>query len=235
MGLMAACSFNLSGAQYEYLSSQSGVNGVCKEIYHAQASQDEFVYALLYGMLNKNDKGTYLEIGAGPPVTINNTCILESLGWERLSIDIAADHAHEWSSVRRNPLLVADATQCDYSEILQSYPSVIDYLSLDVDGHYDVVLKRIPLDRYIFKIITIEHDFYRFGDLFKSKEREILSSYGYYLLCPDVTHPACGSFEDWWIHPSAFSTQDLSKLSSLDLSWKDHKQIVRAITALSGQ
>jgi hypothetical protein len=41
--------------------------------FYSQAAQDKFVYALLYGLLGKKDKGYYLEIGASDPVRINNS------------------------------------------------------------------------------------------------------------------------------------------------------------------
>ena len=56
--------------------------------------------------------------------------------------------------VRSNTLLSKDATPLDYSSILERFPRVIDYLSLDVDGYYDTVLKRVMQSNHIFKIIT---------------------------------------------------------------------------------
>ncbi len=41
---------------------------------------------------------------------------------------------------RQNPLLIEDAMRSDYRQILKSFPKVIDYLSLDIDDSYDVVL-----------------------------------------------------------------------------------------------
>jgi hypothetical protein len=109
---------------------------------------------------------------------------------------------------------------------------VIDYLSLDIDSSYDVVLQKMFLNDYIFKVITIEHDFYRFGDKFRKDEREILSSLGYYLLCPDVSVFFSGRdciFEDWWVHPAAFPADVFSKLTSLDLRAKSHDQLINII------
>lgn len=201
------------------------VRQIKQKDFYSQASQDEFVYTILYDVLNKQDGGFYLDIGAGDPIHTNNTYFFEkNLKWKGASIDL---NENQWSTVRKNPLLVQDATQSDYASILKSFPRVIDYLSLDVDSAYDVVLEKIPFDDYIFKVITIEHDFYRFGDLYRERERNILSAAGYYLLCPDVSHPACGSFEDWWVHPSAFPPSVFSKLTSLDLTEKDHQEIIR--------
>jgi hypothetical protein len=200
---------------------------------YSQASQDQFVHLLLYGLLDKQDDGYYLEIGAGHPLEINNSYFFEkNFGWKGTSIDISDGHKNIWYSTRHNDLLIEDATQSDYGSILKLFPQAIDYLSLDIDNHYDTVLQRIPFKDHIFKVITIEHDFYKFGDQYREKEREILTSLGYYLLCPDVTIFSNGQylvFEDWWIHPSAFPDDVFSKLKSLDLKAKSPDQIIKII------
>ena len=124
------------------------------------------------------------EIGAGHPQDGNNSYIFEkNLGWKGISLDIA-DTRDIWYSVRQNSLLVEDATTADYQSILKPFPQIIDYLSLDIDSSYDIVLQKIPFNDHIFKIITIEHDFYRLGDEFREKERKFSASLGYYLLLP---------------------------------------------------
>jgi len=201
--------------------------------YYSQASQDRFVYVMLYELLGKSDEGYYLEIGAGHPSDGNNSYILEKiLGWKGVSIDISDEYQKVWSYTRANPLVIEDATQSNYLYLLRSFPQSIDYLSLDIDSSYDIVLQKIPFHEHIFKIITIEHDFYRYGELYRKEEREILSSLGYYLLCPDVSvffNGADSVFEDWWIHPSAFSDDMISALTSLNLKGKDHSAVINLI------
>ncbi len=198
--------------------------------FYSQASQDAFVKCLLYDIEKKEDKGFYLEIGSAHPTLINNSYFFEkNYKWEGVSIDIAEEYRKPWSKTRKNLLLIQDATKTDYSAVLKSFPKVIDYLSLDVDGQYDTVLKLIPFDKHIFKIITIEHDSYRYGDLYRQKERKILTALGYHLLCPDVRHAPVGPFEDWWIHPSQFSDETFAELTSLDLEDKDQAEIVGII------
>lgn len=199
----------------------------------SQASQDKFVHFLLYELLGKQDDGYYLEIGAGHPQSGNNSYFFEkNLGWQGVSIDIDYGLKKIWYSLRKNSLLIQDALQTDYSSILKHFPQVIDYLSLDIDNDYDTVLEKIPFNEHVFKIITIEHDFYRFGEKYRKNEREILESLGYYLLCPDVSIFFNGKdsiFEDWWIYPSAFSEEALTMLISLDLKEKNHDQLIHII------
>ena len=202
---------------------------------YSQASQDQFVY-LLSQLLEKQDEGYYLEIGAAYPIDGNNTYFLEkNLGWKGVSIDFDSGYKAAWTAARHNVLLIQDATLSDYHSILQPFPRVIDYLSLDIDSSYDIVLQKIFLSDHIFKIITIEHDFYIHGEKYRQGERKILSSLGYYLLCPDVSVFFNGkesTFEDWWVYPSAFPPDVLSKLTSLDLKAKSHRQLISSIEKL---
>lgn len=213
-----------------------GYSRPTKELeFYSQAHQDEFVYTLLYNLLDKQDNGYYLEIGAGHPISINNSYHFErNLNWFGVSIDISKENSSLWHAIRKNPLLIEDATQSDYREILEPFPQVIDYLSLDVDGYYDTVLEKVLLSDHAFKIITIEHDFYRYGDSFREKERKILTSLGYHLLCPDVSYLG-NTFEDWWINPSAFSPTLFSSLASLNLKGMDHNQIIQIIQSYIGK
>ncbi|QZA58544.1 FkbM family methyltransferase [Candidatus Rhabdochlamydia porcellionis] len=197
--------------------------------YYSQASQDKFVYMILYGLLRKQDQGYYLEIGAGDPINNNNSYVFEKgFNWRGVSIDISKENTKQWYAKRNNLLLYEDATKSDYGTVLQSFPKAIDYLSLDIDGGYTDVLKKIPFKDYAFKVITIEHDFYLYGDTYRKEERQILESFGYYLLCSDVSITGF-CFEDWWIHPSFFSSSELSTIKSLDLKAKDYTQIIQAL------
>ena len=88
-------------------------------------------------------------------------------------------------------------------------PKIIDYLSLDIDENTTECLEKIPLDKYQFKVITIEHDSYRFGTVPRDVQRKILQNAGYYLLCQDLTCPPLFNtqyFEDWWINPKFIDT-----------------------------
>ena len=88
----------------------------------SQASQDKFVYSLLYGLSGKKDEGYYLEIGAGDPQEINNSYFFEKkYGWKGVSIDINPEIESKWHKMRNNPLVSEDATQVDYTSLLASF------------------------------------------------------------------------------------------------------------------
>lgn len=203
-----------------------------KVIFQSQANQDELVIALLYDLLGKEGAGYYLEIGSGDPIEISNSYVLEkNYGWRGISIDISLNFLARWYLNRSNPLLFADATQLDYGSTLEALPQVIDYLSLDIDGLYDEVLRKVMVSKRIFKIITIEHDAYRYGDTYRSKEREILTEQGYHLLCGDVAFSGT-VFEDWWIHPGYFPPSFLEQVTSHNLQGKESSEIIQKIKAI---
>jgi hypothetical protein len=83
----------------------------------------------------------------------------------------------------------------------------------------------------LFKVITIEHDAYRYGNIYRDKEREILTALGYYLLCADVSDHGF-EFEDWWIHPDFFPPLFFQQLASLDLQGKDYMEVMQSIKML---
>lgn len=222
---MPACNLQDSNSiRYSTLGSES---------FYSQVAQDKFVYTLLYSILGKQDEGYYLEIGASEPIQINNSYFFEkNLHWNGVSLDISDEFGKQWHATRINPLIIGDATKSDYDAILADFPCIIDYLTLDIDGYYDVVLKRIPFDKHLFKIITIEHDAYRYGDTYRREERRFLAKLGYHLLCSNVKNYGY-ALEDWWIHPSAFPSDVFIELISLDLQEKEYSQIIEAVQTVN--
>ena len=178
--------------------------------FYSNAGQDEFAFKLN----NKKTNGFYLEIGCGDPIFENNTIFLESIGWSGISIDYVQ---HDYSN-RKNKYFKENALEISYKHFLRenNTPKIIDYLSLDIDLSTTDCLSRLPLNEYTFKVITIEHDAYRFGDGPRSAQRKILTNAGYYLLCADVTTPPLFEnqyFEDWCVHPSYINIYNFKHLT----------------------
>ena len=189
-------------------------------MYNSDARQDRFVSKILK---NKNH-GYYVDIGSCDSFLSNNTYFFSTLDWSGICIEI--NSIYNGSYINRNncKYINEDATKIDYSKIFKDMnsPSVIDYLSLDVDTKSLDVLKLLPFGSHIFKVITIEHDSYIYGDTYKSPQRKILSDNGYLLLFGDVYVEQSGyekncSFEDWWVHPSQFDTDYLFRIKSSSL------------------
>lgn len=169
--------------------------------------QDIFVLTMTNGMKN----GSFLEIGCNHPINYNNTFILEKyFNWSGIAIDFYDDFRPSWVEHRPNSIFRAmDATRIDYeSLIMSSYPgmTIIDYLQLDIEPSLNTLkaLKRIPLNKYKFRTITYETDFYNEGDFARNESRKIFIEAGYELVVGDVyTHYYGGGhpYEDWWVHP----------------------------------
>ena len=171
-----------------------------------QAMQDIFILSCTKGKQN----GTFLEIGCNVPKGCNNTYLLcQSYNWEGISLDFL-DFSEDWKNQRPNDeFLKADALSLDYDLLLENKfkgKTNIDYLQLDIDPAPNTLqcLKRLPLNKYKFGIITYEHDLYSMGSQYKSEAKEILQRHGYELIIDNVLVNWRGvddPYEDWWVHP----------------------------------
>lgn len=166
---------------------------------YSQARQDDFVLHLI------DYPGTYLEIGASHPISINNTYALEQRGWTGLSLDIEASNLPAWNEHRKNPLIITDAIQYKYEA--KHY----DYLQLDIDPPVNtfMALQRVFECGVTFSILTYETDAYS-DSSFVEPSRELITSKGYVLAFKDILCPF-GAFEDWYINPKFV---DASKLKT---------------------
>lgn len=182
----------------------------------SESYQDMFVLSILDG----KKYGTYLEVGSARPFYGNNTALLEqSFGWTGVSIDLDKGLADEFNANRKNPCLNVDATKVDYDEILSKYPSTtIDYLQVDIDPAEVSLeaLKKIPMDKYKFSVITFEHDAYTQVDpKVREESRQYLMSKGYILVARNIAPDHWRYYEDWWVHRDLASTTGLGKLISM--------------------
>ena len=167
--------------------------------WYSQAGQDRFVHAVLGGK-GSADMGTFLDIGCSDPVLLSNTYALEQLGWRGVLIDCAPQLAARIADKRRSPFICAKAETLVWPTVLKRLPHLIDYLSFDVDGAALHEFDAFPWAHVRFRVLTVEHDAYRFGDGPRAKMRAGLAGQGYELLCPNVMNDGL-PYEDWWIDP----------------------------------
>lgn len=171
---------------YKYSGSRSDLN------------QESYVLTTL----DSKEGGYYVELGSGDPVEGNNTLLLETkFGWTGLAIDSDRALVEKYNKERRNKCVEADALTFNYEKyfVENNFPEVIDYLQIDIDNHEKgyclLALLALPMLKYKFKVITIEHDLiknFKYESM-RDAQREILHSLGYTL---------SGQFssEDWWIN-----------------------------------
>ena len=184
----------------------------------AQTYQDMFLLALLNGKRN----GTYLEIGSSHPYYGNNTALLEhNFDWTGVGIEYKSELVQEYRRFRKNPVIEKDATNLNYSRLLDEYfpnQSIIDYLQLDLEPSKNTfeAMLAIPFDKYQFRFITYEHDDYvDITKSYRAKSRHYLSSLGYKLVVNDVCGSKDCNFEDWWVKPELIDQDILAKMTTV--------------------
>jgi hypothetical protein len=166
---------------------------------HSQAGQDRFVWELL-----GPGPGTFLDIGANHPVEISNTYELERHGWTGALVENDARCVELLKAQRKARLLACDATQVHWESFISKGA---DYLSLDVDEPTLEVTRRFPWDKIRFKVLTVEHDEYRFNEFRTIEMLGILHRAGYDVLCTAVCDQGL-PFEIWAVDPL---TVDMTK------------------------
>ena len=194
--------------------------------------QDMFVANLLKFKRN----GYYIDIGSCASVGSNNTYFFESLDWKGICIE-KNPMFNESYKTRTCKYINADALTIDYEKLFayEHFPSFADYLSLDIDQESTMALKKLPLDKYRFKVITIETDSHVYGDLYRTPQRKILSSQGYFLLGEDMLNQsgrnigAEHAWEDFWVDSKEFDREFLKKMYSCRL---DVGQMIEKLKSL---
>lgn len=188
----------------------------------SQAGQDALVFELMAKRRPREQGGSFLEIGTNNPVERNNTYSLEvQCGWRGLLCDNSAESRDACAQHRKSPFLFGDATKIDWRDLLldnywatndsprraivferagtpHNPKLVLDYGSFDIDEPTLDLLRTFPLDAVRFRVITVEHDAYRFGEARRDEMVDILEAHGYTALCKDVQDRGL-SFEAWFV------------------------------------
>lgn len=185
---------------------------------YAQSYQDMFVLSILNGKKN----GTYLEIGAFEGMFISNTYLLEKkFNWTGISIDIEESSAYSFLACgRTNKIIISSALDINYYDLLTNnkFPKQIDYLQIDIEPQKNTLecLKKIPLDKFRFSVITYETDYYdpsvsrEDSHAVREESRKILKSHGYELLVGNVCNISTNDpFEDWYVDPTVINSETL--------------------------
>lgn len=90
-----------------------------------------------------------------------------------------------------------------FKKLFKTYnvPSIIDYMSLDIEGYESKALSQFPFDSHICLTMTVEHNLYLDGKINKQNIKNILINNNYILFKENIS---CDNnpFEDWYIHKS---------------------------------
>jgi len=187
-----------------------------KNTYYSQAGQDKFIANLF----NFSPNGYFVDVGCWHPINNNNSYFLETLGWKGICID----RDFQDYSLRKAKYYNVDALEINYKDLFEAnnLPQIIDYLSLDLDVPYTLTaLNKIIDTGYVFKALTVEHDWYGKEERLSCREemRKLLLSKDYYLLYSDVWISNYEYFEDWWVNPNYFELKELDHLKSDKLNY----------------
>lgn len=194
---------------------------------YSQCYQDMFVLSCLDGKF----EGTYVEIGSGDPFISNNTALLETMfKWKGISLEIKEQDVDKFIEQRINPIAEGDATEVDYDALFEevNVGPVFDYLQVDCEPPSITFksLKKIPLFKYKFAVITFEHDNYNHSqqdyenNKVMEESRKYLESYGYELVVNNISVDSEHPFEDWWVHPDLVKPDIISKLKCINNNTK---------------
>lgn len=189
--------------------------------WYSQAGQDEFVHSIV------GDTGFFVDVGAHDGIVHSNTYALEQLGWTGLAVD--PNHETCDIMRRDRTCLVACVAASDVAGSLYfdgvsvhgkrelegwdvpaqtlatlltevDAPPVIDYLSIDVEGHELEVLAGMDFARWHVRLITIEHNLYCDGPDRKNAIYDILTGHGFERVREDVVAEGYGAYEDWFVN-----------------------------------
>ena len=104
----------------------------------------------------------------------------------------------------KNDYKVVNKYTTTLEKVLDKYnaPNIIDYLSLDVEGHEYEVIKNFNFDKYIFRCITVEHNEPHNGDELRKKIRLLLEEKGYKFVKgnDDVHNWNHGPIDDFYVY-----------------------------------
>lgn len=163
----------------------------------SQFGQDEFLLNVF-----KDKEGVFLDIGSSSPSMWSNTKRLEEQGWTGCCFDMQV-----WNyQNRKASFQIGDVTLKSYDQWWNDLKrhavlGYFDYLSLDVDNNTNAALSTLPFHLFKFKVIQIEHDYYRVGSWLRDFQRTYLNLLGYKLVRPNVCFAPDHPFEDWWALP----------------------------------
>ena len=195
-------------------------------MYYSQSNQDKWVNEFYN---NKKD-GFFVEVGAFDGIQTSNTYFFEkTLGWGGVCIEANPEIFKRLSQNRRsinlNYAISDHEGECFFSTdrisengyrvncsrldvLLKSVncPRIIDYMSIDIEGHEYIALNNFNFSDFQVNLMTVEHNLYSEGSKMKDEIYHLLTDNGFTRVLEDVvcldTNPLYFNkqYEDWYIN-----------------------------------
>ena len=162
--------------------------------------------------------GYFVDFGAHRPQHGNNTFDLEALGWEGLSFEL--DPVAHWPAKRNTKCIGGDATAMNLPEMFLAHdvPTLIDYISIDVDDSTLDLISNLPF-AWDYRVATVEHNAYAGGP--RDEIRELVAGHGMEIIAADVLTSDGRPFEDWWVHPGLVDMNRAEQLRCHGKPWNE--------------
>lgn len=189
-------------------------------VWRSQAGQDQWVIETL-----GPGPGYFVDVGAHDGVVHSNTWTLEvEFGWRGLCIEPNAN-VYELLQINRACSTIdyaaSDVIRDDgylngdrldtvgqpvklrtldwfLTTFGEGSGGVVDYLSVDAEGHDLDVLRGHDFDRWHVRLITVEHNLYCDGPARKNAIYDHLTANGFERVREDVVAEGYGPYEDWF-------------------------------------
>lgn len=162
--------------------------------------------------VNQKEPGTFVDIGCYRSDITSNVKTLIDFGWTGIGFDINPEVLPTWKPYEDQiKIFVLDVMEGinTINQEISKLPDVIDYLNVDVDGYpCQYVIENLDLKNKVYRCITIEHDEYRFGDIYKNAQRNVLEPLGYEIVVKNAA-------EDFYVKPELISEEFLKTLRSI--------------------
>jgi FkbM family methyltransferase len=155
------------------------------------------------GILVEPSRYWHRDLNANRAVRISDKCVWKSSGEEILFNEVADgelstldqySNSDQHANSRKNgrKYEVDTISLLDLLDFYQA-PSTIDYLSIDTEGSELDILTAFDFNRYLIKIITVEHNYTKSRDVIKS----LLEANGFERRAVNISR-----WDDWYVHQS---------------------------------
>jgi hypothetical protein len=169
---------------------------------------------LFANFINKNkSNGFVIDIGCKNKIGSNSLLFLEK-GWTCRGADIS-NYTDEWKDYPKFFYQMDVSIKQNIDILFKNAPSVIEFLSIDVDDASLQTLLNIDFLKFKFKCICFEHDYYAHGEKLRIPQRKILEKNGYNRVIQTAS-------EDWWVYNDLIDKDIIEILEKIP----EHKELV---------